>query len=59
MFGNKKINLDDQKIKKSFKDIVLVIKYLHDSNLAHCDIKPQNILKKDDMPKLADFGSLA
>lgn len=33
--------------------------YLHNLNLAHCDIKPQNILVQNGRAKLTDFGSVA
>ena len=37
--------------------IVLGVKYIHDKNLLHRDIKPQNILKfKNNLFKLSDFG---
>lgn len=32
---------------------------MHNNNLAHCDIKPQNILVKDGRAKITDFGSVA
>ena len=42
---------------KIFFRIVKVVKYLHDNNIAHCDIKPENILfDKYFIPKLIDFG---
>ena len=33
-----------------------VLWYLHKNKVYHCDIKPENILVKDNSPKLVDFG---
>ncbi|QRF74636.1 serine/threonine protein kinase [Thermoplasmatales archaeon] len=33
-----------------------VLWYLHKNEVYHCDIKPENILVKDNSPKLVDFG---
>ena len=42
---------------KLFEQIVQTVKYLHMNNIAHCDIKPENILlDKNYKPKLNDFG---
>jgi len=42
---------------KIFSKIVQTVKYLHINNIAHCDIKPENILlDKNYSPKLNDFG---
>ena len=42
---------------KIFIQIVNTVKYLHENNIAHCDIKPENILlDKNFIPKLNDFG---
>ena len=42
---------------KIFKRIVLTVKYLHKNNIAHCDIKPENILvDKNFRFFLNDFG---
>lgn len=30
--------------------------YLHDNNIIHRDLKPQNILIKNGMVKICDFG---
>ena len=39
-------------------EIASSLKFLHDNNIVHCDIKPDNILLgKDDKLKLSDFCS--
>lgn len=44
-----------QKIKV-FIAILSVIQFLHDHNIFHCDIKLDNIMFTDGVPKLVDFG---
>ncbi len=42
---------------KIFVKLANVIKYLHENNIAHCDIKPENVLMgKNFIPKINDFG---
>lgn len=45
-------------IKKLFRQIISGVIFMHDKNIAHFDIKPQNILLDDDLNvKIIDFGS--
>ena len=42
---------------KIIKGICEGIRYLHEHNIIHLDLKPANILLDDDMiPKITDFG---
>ena len=51
--------LTERGIVKIFADTCAGIKYMHDMNLAHWDIKLENILQgKDNKFKLCDFGSV-
>ena len=43
-------------VKKYFKQIVEGVKYLHDKNIAHKDLKLENIVLCDDKVKIIDFG---
>ena len=53
-------NIDESQIYIIIKQLLLAIHYLHNHNICHRDIKPQNILlkKKNDINniKLIDFG---
>lgn len=49
-------------IDDNYKKVILAlqmcegVKFMHDNDVRHRDIKPQNILIKDDIIKVADFG---
>ena len=45
-------NLNDNKL---FYEICKSVKFLHDQNIAHLDIKPANILIHNGVPKIIDF----
>lgn len=50
--------LDEKLSRTFFAQIVAGVQALHDNNLCHRDIKPQNILLTSDfVVKIADFGS--
>ena len=51
------VPLDQKIVLKFAKQILDVLKYIHQMNIAHRDIKPDNILlDKDNNIKIADFG---
>ncbi len=48
--------LTQQQIKSFSIQLLRSISYLHSNGIIHRDIKPDNILIKDDVLKLADYG---
>ncbi|OII73647.1 protein kinase [Cryptosporidium ubiquitum] len=55
--GKDNICFAEDEILFIFLQIVLGVKYLHDNNIIHCDIKSNNvILFSNGMVKLSDFG---
>lgn len=48
--------LEPQLALKYFRDICRGVSYLHRTNFIHKDLKPGNILIKDGVAKLSDFG---
>jgi len=49
----------EDKIRKLLNDLLPVLKFIHNSQVIHRDIKPDNIIrrKSDGMPVLVDFGA--
>lgn len=48
---------NDQELKEIEYEILIGLEYLHDQGIAHCDIKPDNILLDENMkPIICDFG---
>ncbi|XP_038066536.1 cyclin-dependent kinase-like 1 [Patiria miniata] len=49
--------MPEERVKKWIKQLLEAVKFCHDHNCIHRDVKPENILiTKDDMLKLCDFG---
>ncbi|KAF9588173.1 hypothetical protein IFM89_007872 [Coptis chinensis] len=64
-YGNYRIGLHEFEVNRYSKGILEGIKYVHQKNYVHCDIKPDNILlvptpsdsaRVNVVPKIADFG---
>lgn len=51
-----KYNFVDLDVKKIMLEICQGIKYCHDNNIIHGDVKLENIILKDNKYKLIDFG---
>lgn len=47
---------DEKKYRTVLKQVATGIKHLHDKNLCHMDIKPENIFVKDGVFKIGDMG---
>lgn len=49
--------LSNEDIIKIFIDLMGAVAYIHEKNIVHWDIKPENIIQsKDGIFKLCDFG---
>lgn len=46
-----------RRVLSLYEQVLQGVAYLHETGLAHCDIKPQNILISGEVVKLTDFGS--
>jgi len=48
-------NLNNNEIVLLFIDILKCLIFIHEKNILHCDIKPNNIIVKNDKPVIIDF----
>ncbi len=56
-YADRHHDIPESIIWKFFVDLLLAVKHLHDHNLLHMDIKPENIfISHDFICKLGDFG---
>lgn len=51
-----RVPLDNKTVKEIAMQILSGLVFLHENDIVHRDIKPQNILRCDDKWKIADFG---
>ena len=49
-------NLSDLEIRYIFRDMVNTLKFIHNKDIGHRDIKPCNIIFNEDIVKFVDFG---
>src|SRR3990167_931923 len=52
---SKASNLDAAEMRKIFPQILYAVEFLHANGISHCDIKPNNIMKRGDNYVLIDF----
>jgi len=45
MLKNRKLAGDRVELMKPLRDIAMFVQHLHDNNIVHCDIKPQNVVR--------------
>lgn len=56
-FAAKNGNIPESVIWEYLVDLLMAVKHLHDHDLIHLDIKPENIfISRDGISKLGDFG---
>ncbi|XP_071500158.1 MAPK/MAK/MRK overlapping kinase-like [Diadema setosum] len=49
--------LPEQKVKNYIFQLIKALEHMHRNGIFHRDVKPENVLIRDDHLKLADFGS--
>eukprot|EP01136_Pigoraptor_vietnamica_P013477 Opistho-1_new@54521 len=49
-------SLDEDSIRRLLRQLLSALAYIHENNVVHLDVKPENILIKDGDLRLADFG---
>ncbi|XP_046359178.2 MAPK/MAK/MRK overlapping kinase-like isoform X1 [Haliotis rufescens] len=57
LIKGKRHYLPERKVKHYMYQLIKSIEHMHRNGIFHRDVKPENILIKEDMLKLADFGS--
>lgn len=57
MIRGRRHYLSEAKVKNYMYQLCKAIDHMHRNGIFHRDVKPENILVKDDVVKLADFGS--
>jgi serine/threonine-protein kinase ULK/ATG1 len=53
---NKKVKVSEEEGLKIIRNIIRGMNELYNNDIAHRDLKPDNILINDDIFKVADFG---
>ena len=48
--------IEEKQLVKILRQIAEGLKYMHDKNLGHRDVDPRNIMIKDGIIKIVDFG---
>ena len=59
MFLRKYVKLPERIARKFLRQLALALQFIHSKNIAHMDLKPQNLLlysKNDPILKVGDFG---
>ena len=56
--GGTLMDVPQNEMKSKFAELVSAVEYMHSNRVAHCDIKPQNIMiHSDGHIRLTDFGN--
>jgi len=53
---DRKSPFPEQEVKSIMYQVILGLAYMHKHGFFHRDMKPENLLVKDDFVKVADFG---